>query len=57
MTVTVLIGCAVIAAIMLVVMLYACLIISARMDEQMDNLEHWRKEQDHGNNRNHDETG
>ena len=57
MTVTVLIVCAVIAAVMLVVMLYACLIISARMDEQMDNLEHWRKEQDHGNYRTHDEIG
>ena len=57
MTVTILIVCVVIAAAMLVVMLYACLIISARMDEQMDNLEHWRKEQDHGNDRNHDETG
>lgn len=56
MTVTVLIVCAVIAAAMLVVMLYACLIISAQMDEQMDNLEHWRKEQDHRNDRNHDET-
>lgn len=56
MTVTVLIVCAVIAAVMLVVMLYGWLIISARMDEQMDNLEHWRKEQDHGNNRNHDKT-
>ena len=57
MTVIVLIVCAVIAAIMLVLMLYACLIISSRMDEQMDNLGHWRKEQDYGNDRNHDETG
>ena len=53
----VLIVCAVIAAVMLVLMLYACLIISARMDEQMDNLEQWRKEQDYGNDRNYDETG
>ena len=57
MTVIVLIVCAVIAAVMLVLMLYACLIISARMDEQMDNLEQWRKEQDYGNDRNYDETG
>ena len=57
MTVTVLIICAVIATAMLVVMLYACLIISSRIDEAMEGLERWRKELKDGNDRNHDETG
>jgi hypothetical protein len=57
MTVTVLIICAVIATAMLVVMLYACLIISSQIDEEMEGLERWRKELKDGNDRNHDETG